>query len=168
MRSTAPKYLRWLLLLWTIAIHAQTCMLLSRPVLTPDGTMTFDLSLRSASGARASTLQWTFQYSIANIAALRVDDGPALAPSGKSTFCAGNPGSLDCVAGGFNRNIISDGIVAKVTATLGPGFDSANLIFSSALGASPEGFFISVMAKSNADAHSNCAPQPHRKGDAGK
>lgn len=156
------------ILLWTSTIQGQTCMVLSRPVLTPSGTMTFDLSLRSAPGGKPAALQWSFQFSSSNIAALTVEDGPALAPSRKSTFCAGNPGSFNCLAAGRNSAPIGDGIVAKVTATLAPGSDSANLAIASPWGASPAGFFILVIAKSSTDVNPNCGPEPRRRREVGK
>jgi hypothetical protein len=143
-------------------------MVLSRPVLRTTGTATFDLLLRSVPGGKPAALQWTFQYASSDIATLTVDDGPALAPSGKSTFCAGSPGFFTCLAAGLNTKAIGDGIIAKVTATLAPGSDSANLLIRSSLGASPEGYYVSVVAKSGADAYSNCGPQPHRRGEVGK
>jgi hypothetical protein len=169
MRRALPESLRWLpLLFWVTGIHAQTCLMLSRPVLDSSGTATFALSLHSVSGGRPAALQWAFQYSSSNITALTVNDGAALAPAGKTAFCAGNASSFNCLAVGLNANMIGDGIIARVTATLAPGSDSADLLIKSTLGASPEGYFISVIAKSSAQPYSNCGPEPRRRGKVGK
>ena len=169
MRGAVQESLRWLpLLFWVTGIHAQTCLVLSHPVLGSSGTAKFDLSLRSVPGGRPAALQWAFQYSSSNIAALTVDDGPALAPAGKTTFCAGNSDSFNCLAVGLNANTIGDGIIAKVTATLAPGVDSANLMIKFAMGASPEGYLVSVIAISGAAAYASCRPPPHRGGAVGK
>jgi hypothetical protein len=169
MRRAVRESLRWLpLLFWITGIHAQTCLVLSRPVLNSSGTATFNLSLHSVAGGAPAALQWAFQYSSSSIAALTVDDGPTLARAGKTTFCAGGASSFDCLAVGVNANMIGDGIIAKVTAALVPGADSANLAIKSSLGASREGYFIAVVAKSSAQAYSNCGPEPRRRGEVGK
>jgi len=169
MLGAVQESLRWLpILFWVTGIHAQTCLVLSRPVLGSNGTTTFGLALHSAPGARPAAIQWAFQYSSSSIAALTVDDGPALAPVGKTTFCAGNSDSFNCLAVGLNTNTMRDGIIAKVTATLVTGVDSANLVITSSLGVSREGYFIPVIARSGANAYSNCGPQPRRRGDVGK
>jgi len=169
MLGAVQECLRWLpILLGVTGIHAQTCLVLSRPVFGSNGTATFGLSLHSAPGARPAAVQWAFQYSSSSIAALAVDDGPALAPVGKTTFCAGNSGSFNCLAAGLNTNTMRDGIIARVTATLVPGGDAANLVITSSLGASREGYFIPVVAKPIDEAYASCRPHLHRGGAVGK
>jgi hypothetical protein len=167
MRGVFQESLRWLpMLLWANGISAQTCMVLSRPTIGTNGTATFDLSLRSSPGDKPAALQWTFQYSRSDITALAVDDGPALVAAGKSTFCAGNSDAFNCLAVGLNSRVIGDGIIGKVTATLASGADSTSLLVKSSLAGSPEGYFISVIAKYGAAPY--CQPPPHRGGAVGK
>jgi hypothetical protein len=164
MRRALPESLRWLpLLFWVTGIHAQTCLVLSRPVLDSSGTATFALSLHSVSGGRPAALQWAFQYSSSSIAALTVERR-SRPGSGWQNHILRRQCQLFQLLGGWSqcehdrrRNH------RKVTATLVPAADSANLVIKSSLGASREGYFIPVVAKSSAQ------PTPvaaHRIGEA--
>ena len=167
------KSLRWLpIVMWISGLNAQTCIVLSAPTVSPDGTASLDLSLYSVRGNEPAALQWTFQYSSTNIQTLTVNDGPALTPAGKTTICRGDAPSLTCLAVGNNTKTIASGIVAKVTAVLAPGGTAAPIQITSALAVSSSGYQIPLMAKvlasRDATVPSDCVPQLQRRAPVGK
>jgi hypothetical protein len=127
-----------------------------------------ELSLYSPRGSEPAAFQWTFQYDASNVAALSVEDGPSLASAGKTTMCAGGAAAYTCLIAGANRNAIANGIIAKVTATLGPDATRPNLSIKSPLGASPMGYLIAaasrIMADAGAEGSPSCGPRMQKGG----
>jgi hypothetical protein len=116
----------WLpIILWTSALGAQTCLVLSPATITTDHTAWLDLALYSSPGSAPAAVQWTFQYRSSNISSLTVDDGPMLTSAGKTAICTGNAAATNCLAVGHNTKTVANGVIAKVTAVLAPGATTA-------------------------------------------
>lgn len=142
---TARTVRRWLpAILWTSGLCAQTCLSLSPPVITAEGTAEFDLSLYSPRGTAPAAVQWTFQYEASRISGLTVTEGPALQASLKTVICDGDVTPHNCLAAGLNKRIIIDGVIAKVTAVLAPGATTAAMQITRLSAASAEGISIPV------------------------
>lgn len=161
----SPKIATWLLILiWTSALRAQTCLVLVPPTYNPDGTAWLELSLYSFHRTPPAAVQWTFQYSTSNISSLTVDDGPALTAAGKTAFCAGDGAEYKCLAVGLNANTIANGVIAKVTAVLAPGSTTATIQITNPLGASADGnavpMFSRVLSIAGAEASPDCRQAP--------
>lgn len=139
---------RWFpAILWTSGLCAQTCLTLSPPAITADGTVEFNLSLYSPRGKAPAAIQWTFQYAAASISSLTVNDGPALNTSLKTAICAGDAGVYNCVAAGLNRRTIVNGIIARVTAVLASGASTAAIQITNPNAASSSGSPVPVVAR---------------------
>ena len=160
----------WLLImLWTSALSAQTCLVLSPATIKSDGTASLDLALYSVSGTRPVAVQWTLQYPSASVRRLAVDDGPALTDAGKTAFCAGDAAAYNCVTAGTAKKVIADGVIAKITAVLAPGAATAEILIKNTLGTSAPGNMIPISSivrppGSGAGDSSDCRPQPKEKG----
>jgi hypothetical protein len=143
LHFTARTVRHWLpAILWTSGLCAQTCMSLSPPVITADGTAKFDLSLYSPRGTAPSAVQWSFQYEASSISSLTVTDGPALQATMKTVMCDGDAAPHNCLAAGLNKKIIVDGVIAKVTAVLAPGAATAAIQITGLRAVSAEGIEI--------------------------
>jgi hypothetical protein len=138
--------LHWVqIVLWATGLNAQTCLVLSPMTIQSDGTASWTLSLNTAIGSIPAALQWTLDLTPSSgISSLKIDDGPALMSTGKTATCAGNTGTFSCVAAGSNRNTITNGIVAQLTAVLSPGETTAIVQVREALGVSVDGYLIRV------------------------
>ncbi|HLJ77160.1 MAG TPA: hypothetical protein VKT75_07090 [Acidobacteriaceae bacterium] len=158
---------RWLpLLLGLGCLNAQTCLVLSSPVVNADGTASLDLSVYTSKPAETpSALQWTFSYP-SSIRGLTVDDGPALLAVGKTAICSQTPGAYNCLAVGSNAHPIGNGVIARVIATLAEGAAAPGLQITNPVAASPEGFWIRVLIRTLPAARSDlatfCRPFPRR------
>lgn len=163
---------RWLpAILWTSGLCAQTCLVLSPPTVSTDGTAEFDLSLYAPRGKAPAAIQWTFQYAASDISSLIVKDGPALNTSMKTAICAGGTGVFNCVAAGLNRRAIVNGVIARVTVVLGSGASTAAIQITNAVAASPSGYAIRVVTFEPATGDgvsSDCRPLPLSPGSASK
>jgi hypothetical protein len=160
-RFAARKVRRCLpIILWTSGLTAQTCLVLSPAIITPDGTALLDLALHSFPRTAPSVVQWTFRFPSSSISSLTVDDGPTLTSAGKTAVCAGVANSYQCLAVGLNRNAIADGVIAKVTATLAPGATRASIQITNTLGSSADGnpipIFSSVLSDAGARISADC------------
>jgi hypothetical protein len=129
------------------ALCAQSCLVLSPATIGSDGTATFELSLYSPQGSPPASVQWTLHYSTAQISRLSVDDGPRLAPAGKTTFCNTAPSGFKCQAVGTNRNTIGNGPIALITAVLTPGTTKVDISMTDTMGASPQGYFVAISSQ---------------------
>jgi hypothetical protein len=126
-------------------LNAQNCLVLSPPVITPDGIATMHLSLQSSSPLAA--VQWTFQDPASSVSSITVDQGPALTSAGKAVICAGDPSAYKCLAVGRNTKTIANGVIATVTAVLAPGATTAAIQIIDPLGASAAGYPISISSR---------------------
>jgi hypothetical protein len=163
------KALFWLpILLWTSALAAQNCLVLSPGAVSSDGTALLNLSLYSAPGTAPAAVQWTFQYASSNIRSLTVDDGPMLTSAGKTALCAGSAAAYTCLAVGLNAKTIASGVIAKVTAALAPGASTAEISLASSLAASAAGNLIPISPKivytTSANVSSDCRIRPPLRG----
>jgi hypothetical protein len=149
-------------------IQAQPCLMLSRPVVTADGLAQIDLRLSSTSNAAASTIQWTLQFSSANIATLTIQDGSALVAAGKTAICRQDAASSQCLAVGANANPIANGIIARITAVLAPGIAIPSLQVTNPLAASPEGYPLPVRLAGDCTLHLPQTGRPSRFDGIGK
>ena len=120
------------------------------------------LSLGSASGAPGSTvildltfdtgpsivagLQWTLNYSPADIAAIHVAAGPAAASSGQTLTCFSRVGAVECLLVSPTGRTISSGVVAVVTLqfSLATRDGASAITLSDVLGASKDGTPLSI------------------------
>ena len=136
-----------LLVALTNGLQAQTCLSLSPARVRPGATAVLDLSMQSLSGDHPAAVQWTFQYPPASVSNITVDDGPVLAAARKTVFCAGNAGVYRCVIAGVNPNEISDGVVARVTATLTANARTAAVLVHNPRATSASGYFIPAYAQ---------------------
>lgn len=118
---------------------AQPALTLSSGTGSAGGTVTLNLSLSSPSGSEPAAVQWTFGYPASSVATISVAAGAASTSAGKSVSCAGGSAAYICEVSGSNTNIISNGVVAVVTATLTSGATNASIGVTNAIGASPAG-----------------------------
>lgn len=155
------------LLLGLGCLNAQTCLVLSSPVVNADGTSSLELSVYSSKpGDAPAALQWTFAYP-SSIRSLTVDDGPALLAARKTVICRQTPGAYNCLAVASNNQTIGNGVIAKVTATLAEGATTTGLQITNPVASSPEGFWIRVLARTlpasaRSDVASICRSFPRR------
>jgi hypothetical protein len=80
-------------------------------------------------------LQWTLVYSPADIVAISASAGAAATAAGVELWCAASPGAYTCLLAGLNANIIENGVVAVVTATISPNTTATAINIANALGA---------------------------------
>jgi hypothetical protein len=122
------------------AAPAQTAELsLSSGTIWSGSPATLTLSLRSTSGPTPAAIQWNLEYSPSVITEIRIDNGAAAVTGDKAIFCAENQRGQTCLAMGRNANVIPDGTVAVLTATLAPGVTSATIVVTNTVAASAAG-----------------------------
>lgn len=168
-RGPTLQLLRYLpLVLWVSEVNAQSCLVLSPPIFSTDGTASMELSLISAQGKGPAAVQWTFQLQSSSTQNLTVDDGATLISSGKTAMCHRNADVFNCLAVGANSNTIGNGVIAKLTVLLVPGTTAAPIAIGSSLGASVEGYFVpvrtNVLFSPGSNASSDCVPRPRGRG----
>ena len=116
------KFAGWLsLALWPQGLYGQLSLVLSPAEAVDDGTVIFRLRLNSPLATATvfpAALQWTFRFSTSTIRSIAVDDGPALEAADKTAMCTGDSSVHRCVAAGRNSNIVTPGVIVKVTVTL--------------------------------------------------
>lgn len=123
---------------------AQSSMALSSSTAVPGGSFSLNLSLSSPGSSAVASLQWTFTYP-SSITNLSIAAGPSLTGAGKSLSCAVTPSGFECIASGPNQNVIANGVVAIVSATVS-GSAIASVSVSGALASAPNGTAISITA----------------------
>ncbi len=123
------------------ALRAQTVLTLSSATVPPGGTASLELSLKS-DGPPIAALEWTFR--LEGIGAIAVDTGPALISAAKTVVCTGDTALYRCLGVGANAEMIPNGIVARISATLAPDSHSAVLQIVEALGSTPDAAPISI------------------------
>jgi hypothetical protein len=149
----------WLLILLGMGgLNAQNCLVLSPPVISPDGIATMHLSLQSSSGEPPAAVQWTLQDPASSVSSITVDQGPMLTSAGKAAICAGDPSAYKCLAAGRNTKSIPNGVIATVTAVLAPGATTAAIQIIDPLGASAAGYPISISSRIMAVAGTYVSP----------
>lgn len=164
LRLACPRGRSTLLIIVSIAGSSAaeaTSLALSSVAVIPGEVAALDLSLQASSGARASAIQWTFQYPATSISRFTVEDGPALASAGKTVICSGDANALKCLVAGLNRDEIPDGVVAKVSAVLEPGVSSTTILVGDALGVSTGGDAIPISSANGTITAAN--PPPDRE-----
>ncbi len=119
----------------TLAFCQTDGLVLSSSAVSPGGTASLSLSLTSPAGSEPAGLQWTLVYSPTDIVALSALAGTSATAAGKSLSCAGSPGSYTCLLTGLNANIVQNGVVAVVTATISPSTTATYIGIANALGA---------------------------------
>ena len=139
MRSLTLRYATGLIAFFmsgAVAFCQSDSLALSSGAAPPGGTVSLNLSLNSPSGSEPAGIQWTYAYSPSDIVAISAIAGAAATAAGKSLSCAGSPGSYTCLVTGLNANVIQNGVVAVVTATLSPATSGTAISVTNALSAS--------------------------------
>ena len=140
-----------ILLSSTHAFGQADALALSSAVVPPGGTASLNLSLTSPSGSEPAGLEWTLVYSTSAITNITANIGAAGKAAGKVLSCTLSPGSYTCFltglsTSGLNANIIQNGVVAIVTATISPGTTVASIGVTGALGAAQSGSAVPITA----------------------
>jgi hypothetical protein len=143
------------------ASNAQTAELsVSGDAIWAGSPAMFTLSLRSTSGPTPAAIQWNLEYSPSVITAVRIDSGTAVVAAEKTVICAPNAAGQVCLAMGFNANVISDGPVAVVSATLAPGVTAATIVVTKTIAVSPGGNEILLTAPNGGAGTVTVSPPP--------
>ena len=81
-----------------------------------------------------------------DVAAVSVVPGPAGTSSGKSLYCAGGAGAVNCILAGLSSGVLGDGVVARVTVQLALATPDAvsTIGVTGALGAAQDGTAVPV------------------------
>src|SRR5438445_2736222 len=111
----------------------------------PGSSISIDLALSSSQSSIASA-QWTLNYWPVDVAAVSVVPGPAATSSGKSLYCAGGAGAVNCILAGLSSGVLGDGVVARVTVQLALATPDAvsTIGVTGALGAAQDGTAVPV------------------------
>jgi hypothetical protein len=105
----------------------------------PGATVSLNLTFDSGSSIVAG-LQWTLNYSPADIDAIHVAAGAASVAAGETLYCSSQAGAVKCLLVSLTGTTARSGVVAVVTAEISHAtHDGASAIsLSDALGASPD------------------------------
>jgi len=98
---------------------ANVSYLIGSGAAAPGSTVVLDISI--AGGDRPAGLQWTLDYSTADISRVTVTAGPSATAAGKSVFCSNVSGGMTCLVVGVNTTGIADGVVAQATVQVAAG-----------------------------------------------
>ena len=141
-------------------LYAQTpCLSLSSAAVAADGTASLELSLRSASEMlQPASLQWKLQLPSSGISTLTVEDGPAATAAGKTVICGGSAPTYTCLAVGANAQTIANGVIAKVAVVLTRDVTAAVIAITNPIGASADGYFMSIFAGSGTFVRGSVSP----------
>ena len=86
---------------------------------TPGGTISLPLSLSGSSGL-FSALQWTLNYSGADVSRVEMLPGSASDAAAKVLNCVSSTGRYTCLISGLNQAAIGDGVVATAVLAFSP------------------------------------------------
>ncbi|MGA2716829.1 MAG: hypothetical protein ABSG41_27385, partial [Bryobacteraceae bacterium] len=137
-------HLTGLLLLFSFRSIAQTSNLsISSAVVNPGGTATLSVAL-TVSGTAPAGLEWTISYSPAQISAISITPGPAVAAAVKTLSCSSGSGVATCILTGMNANNIGSGVVAYLNATVASGTTAASIQISNPNGVDSNGNGLAV------------------------
>ena len=141
----------FVLLVFPFALGQGKTLSLASGSSLPGGSVTLNVSL-SGSGSSPAALQWTMGYSAQHFSSVSVATGASATAAGKSIECSSGSGSRICVLSGVNGNTMADGVVARVTLTVSPGFggSSSSLSLTSPVAASAQGSGVSISASGGA------------------
>ncbi len=121
---------------------AQASLALSSSSAAAGGAFSLNLSLSSLSAPAVAGLQWTLNYPV-GINNLVITAGPSLTAAGKSLTCSMTTQGYECVATGQNQNVIANGLIATVSATVS---GSAAINITGAVAAASNGTSIPITA----------------------
>jgi len=142
-----------LILFVLVAALAQgdTLSLSPGPV-TGSRMISLNVSLQSSGGQQPAGVQWTLGYSPVDFTAIQVTSGPSAIAAGKSVYCAGTAGALNCVVVGVNSRTIPDGVLAVVSLTVSSttSHTTSFVELENAMAASPTGIAIPISAAGTA------------------
>jgi cohesin domain-containing protein len=121
-----------------------------KTVASPGATVLVSVDYR-AKGDQVAAIQFDVLFDPTEVAITAVNPGPASTDAGKTV--ASNliaPGQMRVLIFGLNQSVIGDGIVATLTAVVGPDVQQgqSRLEFDQALGASPEATEVAIKASS--------------------
>ena len=85
-------------------------------VAAPGGLTTLSISV--SGGSHPAGLQWTLDYSSANVAGITITPGPVTTAASKTIQCVTSASSLTCLATGLNTNGIADGVIAQAAVQI--------------------------------------------------
>ena len=154
MCSLALKYATGFIAFFMSGVTAfcqSDALALSSGATSPGGAVSLNLSLSSASGSQPAGIEWTLAYSPSNIVSISASAGAAATAAGKSLSCTGSPGSYMCFlaglsSGDLNANLIQNGVIAVVTATLSATSSGTTINVTNALSTSAAGSAIQTTA----------------------
>ena len=102
------------------------------------------VQLRSP-GVQPASLQWSFHYDERQVGRVLVEAEDAALAAGKAVRCSSQKTPMTCIVWGLNRNVIGDGVVAKVTFFLNrPTYSGPPIYVTSGVASSPRGESLSV------------------------
>ena len=117
MRSTAVRTLALVLVACAFCSAQSAALSVSAGSGSPGTTVGLSIALN---GAAPAGLEWTLNYSTADITSATLAVGSAATAAGKQLSCTSNAGSSTCLLWGINSTTISSGVVATVALTLSP------------------------------------------------
>ena len=140
-RHIPPGMIVIVVLMLPWSAFAQASLKLSSSTGVSGGTVSLALSLAGSSGTNMAGLEWTLTYP-GGVSNISVAAGAAVSAAGKTLHCTTNSFSYTCMASGMNANVIADGAIATVTATVSG--SSANIGVTNTLGVDTSGGAVPV------------------------
>jgi len=134
----------WSLFLAPAWLAAQTVSVDVSPAIPANGRALALIQLHHQTGAQPAALQWTVRLA-SETGRLQVEPGEQAIAAKKRIECASAADQITCVMWGPNRNLIQDGLVAKVTVSE-RGSSAPHLLLARVSAVSAEGSSISVQA----------------------
>ena len=116
---TGMRFIRWLIVLAPALLIGQTVSLDLSPPIRESGRTIALVQLFSRAGGEPAALQWTLRGQPAK--SVQIEAGEQAIAAKKQITCAHSKDQITCVIWGANRNLIHNGLVAKVIVP-GTGF----------------------------------------------
>lgn len=107
-------FVKWLVVLTPAWLVGQTVSVDLSPPIQESGRAIALVQLVCQPGAEPAALQWTLRGGTAK--PLQIEPGEQVSAAKKQITCSHSKGQTTCVIWGLNRNLIHNGIVAKVIA----------------------------------------------------